>query len=151
MLNITKKTITFIRKINWIFILIAILTTGFLFYQLYLNQHLVLEKNNLLEGVFYVQKSAILALAFLFFEKIENVRVKWLDELAQTSFALFFLHLIIIRGLEGFYFTLFKKLSVVSYIPLSLIFVVFVVLISYFLAKVTKRLFKDYSKYLIGY
>lgn len=68
-----KKTIKFIRKINWVFILVTILTTGFLFYHLYLNQHLVLEKNNMLEAVFYIQKSAILALAFLFFEKIDNV------------------------------------------------------------------------------
>ncbi|GAA4297666.1 acyltransferase family protein [Aestuariibaculum suncheonense] len=145
------EKLTALKKYKYIVFSIAFLSTVGLFY-LYVNKLDYLGKVSLKESLFYVQKLCFTVLILFFFKKYEHKQVRWLDLVARDSFAIYFLHgFILFTSLP-----LFKSMLQIEAIePLNIIsgtilLLFYSVSLSLFTVFISKKVFKQYSRYLVG-
>ncbi len=99
--------------------------------------------------ILLIQKFILCFFFMVFFHRFEDRNIKVLAAMAQASFAVYFLHGFVIRGLG----TAVKKVgfefsgNVITWI----IFTVLTSFISYWLAVLLKKIFGNKSRYIIGW
>lgn len=94
-----------------------------------------------------LQKIAMGMFFLVFLNRFENTKNDYINLLANTSFAIFFLHLFVLKFLENFRAEYIPKNSWLSYIAI----VVVTLLLSVLAAKIIKKLLPNHSRYIIGY
>ncbi|MCR8668826.1 acyltransferase [Aestuariibaculum sp. M13] len=130
---------------------IAILSTLSLFY-LYNNQLDYFGKVSLKESLFYVQKLCFTVLILLVFKKFEYRQIKWLNVVARDSFAIYFLHgFILFSSLSLFKSVLlFNEIEPLNIISGTVLLLVYSVGLSLLTVYLSRKIFKRYSRFLVG-
>lgn len=97
----------------------------------------------------FLQKVILCIFFFIYLHRFENYNNKYINYLAETSFAVFFLHCYFESLLNKIrnYFSIFYQESWMLYIFLVISIIILCVIIS----KIIKKLLPNYSRYLIGY
>lgn len=140
-----------LKNIRVQILVIALLSTLGLFY-LYINQMDYLGKVSLKESLFYIQKLCFTVLILLQLKKFEHKQIKWLNVVARDSFAIYFLHgFILFSSLSWFKSLLqIREIEPLNIISGTLLLLVYAIGLSLLTVYIFKKIFKRYSRYLVG-
>ncbi|WP_172436000.1 acyltransferase family protein [Sediminicola luteus] len=111
-----------------------------------------ISNSNIIEGLFYIQKISVIGIILPILEKKQYTKRPFMNLLANTSFAIYFLHYPLARALQiPFFWILTHKIPEFLWIPTSILYCLFVLLICLVVILLTKKIGGKYSKFLIGY
>lgn len=148
-MNFRKAVFILKKKQIWCFGII-IISSLFIFQIFKIYQHG--EFKQLQNGIFYIQKLAIIGCLLPIFDKVSINKYEFLNKIASMSFGIYFIHYTLGRLQQPL---LFKFLEV--YIPsygwglTSLIFPFLIILECMGIMYIIKRILGGKSKYVIGY
>ncbi len=148
--NLNKK-LNLMKRHRFLVLILAFISTVLLFF-LYTYQFDVIGEVSLRESLFYIQKLCFTVLILLLFKKYEHKKIKWLNVVARDSFAIYFLHgFILFSSLSWFKAVLdihqIEPLNIISGAVLLLVYSVGLSLLTVY---ISKKIFKSYSRFLVG-
>jgi hypothetical protein len=99
--------------------------------------------------IMFIQKVFLCLFFMIFLHRFELLNNKYLQSVAETSFAIFFLHPIIILWIK-------KNKSIHHFLAIGhwlayLLYVTAIIVLCVVIAKIVKKITPEYSRYLIGY
>jgi surface polysaccharide O-acyltransferase-like enzyme len=103
------------------------------------------------ESLVYLQKMSITFLILYVSRDIKNNKYWVLDVIAKISFALYFLHVIFDRHLKKIYFIVSEHLPAWGQLPVSVLYVFFLLIVNSLFCFGVKKLLGNRSRYFIGY
>jgi probable poly-beta-1,6-N-acetyl-D-glucosamine export protein len=133
-------------------LLAALALAGFqvVFYEIYLNFH----KNPLeitVLDINIIQKSLLCLFFMVWLHRFENRSFPYLNKLAEASFAIYFLHPVVLLPFERFMEYLYMSNYRIALIAVKIVLFPVVVLMSFMLASLIKRMFRSKSRLIIGW
>ena len=141
-MNLVKKYIS-------VLCLVAIITSIFLlFVEKYAVYYNLLSPR---ESLVYLQKVSITFIILHLSREINENRYPFLNTIANCSFALYFTHVIFDRHLKKIYYLVDSYTNNFFKIPLSLFYVLVLVLVSVLFCIIVKRILGKNSRFFIGY
>ncbi len=142
------ETLELARKYKLILIPLVFIATGIIFYLRF--QYRYEDNVNLVHALDYVRSFSVTFLILLFLKRWEDKSIPLLKNLATYSFPIYFLHdFLFYRQLE-FYHTIGSYIPKVFAIPFSIGYNIILLLLTLLFCMFIKKVFKKYSRYLIG-
>ena len=146
-----NKKLSWLKKYKNLFGLMGLISSAFLFY-FYINDIDYLGIVSLKETVFYLQKICFAIVFILLFKTLEDKQPKWLSPIANDSFSIYFIHGSILYAISPWFIILLKSDTIN---PLNVVlgaFLLFflVLLICITMVAISKKLFRKYSRMIVG-
>ena len=95
-----------------------------------------------------IQKTILCLIFFKFLTKFENMKLYFLDKLAEYSFVIYFLHPYVLGKFELKIIPLIKGVNVYGIFALEMVTIIIVTISA---ALILKKILGKYSRYIIGY
>lgn len=146
-----ENRIVWLQKQMNILIVLALFSSGMIVFTI-LNDIDKLGVFSILSTLYYVQKITISFLVLLFFKQLGDNQPKWLHPIANDAFSIYFLHILFIGILLGYFgpLTYFKAIAEFNSILGGLFLLITSITLSMLVSGLFKKLFGKYSKMIVG-